>query len=173
VIFTIAEDSISEVAPHLRNKGHLAVTAFDRGGKKKIADGTLLTIDNQIDTTTGTVKGRATFTNKGDALFPNQFVNTRLLVDTLHNITLIPSSTIQHNGATSFVYILQGKDEKDLWAHVRNVNPGVTDGDTTQVTGINPGDLVANSSFDKLQDNVKVAVTTKQIPSSSIGSSAP
>jgi multidrug efflux system membrane fusion protein len=173
VIFTIAEDSIGEVAPHLRNRGQLAVTAFDRGGKKKIAQGSLLTIDNQIDTTTGTVKGRATFANKDNALFPNQFVNTRLLVDTLHNITLIPTSAIQHNGTASFVYVLQGKDQKSLWAHVRNVNPGVTDGDTTQVSGINPGDIVANSSFDKLQDNSQVAVSDKLIPSSSIGSSAP
>jgi multidrug efflux system membrane fusion protein len=168
VIFTIAEDSIGQVAPHLSHSGHLAVAAFDRSANNKIADGSLLTIDNQIDTTTGTVKGRATFPNKDNALYPNQFVNTRLLVNTLHGVTLIPTSTIQHNGTDSFVYLIQ-----DGTALKRNVKPGVTDGDTTQLTGINPGDVVADSSFDKLQDNVKVVPTKNQLPATSTGSSAP
>jgi multidrug efflux system membrane fusion protein len=168
VIFTIPEDSLGKVAPHLRHNGHLAVTAFDRAGLNKIAEGTLLTLDNQIDTTTGTVKGRATFANKDGALYPNQFVNARLLVNILHGVTLIPTSAIQHNGTASFVYVLT-----DNVAHLRPVKPGVTDGNITQVTGINPGDIVANSSFDKLQDNSKVAVSSKPLPAASIGSNAP
>ena len=95
--------------------------AFDRTALKKIATGKLLTIDNQIDTTTGTVKGRAHFDNKNDALFPNQFVNTRLLVNTLQGVTLVPSSAIQQNGQASFVYVIQNN-----FAHMRSVKTGVT-----------------------------------------------
>jgi len=101
------------------------------------------------------------FDNKNDALFPNQFVNTRLLVNTLRGVTLVPASAIQQNGQASFLYVIQ-----DNVAHMRSVKPGVTDGGLTQVEGINPGDVVANSSFDKLQDKVAVVtscpVTTNQ-----------
>ena len=153
-IFTIPEDSLGPVQERLRNKAVLTVDAFDRGGQQKIASGKLLTLDNQIDTTTGTVKARASFENKDAALFPNQFVNIRLLVNTLHDATLIPGSAIQHNGQTAFVYVLQ-----DNVAHMRTIKPGVTDGETTQVTGISPGEVLANSSFDKLQDNSKVVIS--------------
>jgi multidrug efflux system membrane fusion protein len=168
VIFTIPEDSLGQVQPRLRQKAKLAVDAYDRGGQKKIATGTLLTLDNQIDTTTGTVKARASFDNKDAGLFPNEFVNVRLLVNTLQGATLIPTSAIQHNGQAAFVYVLQ-----DNVAHLRNIKTGVTDGGTAQVTGIAPGDVLANSSFDKLQDNVKVVVSGKPVPSSTQGSSAP
>ena len=170
VIFTIPEDSLGQVQPHLRQKTPLAVTAFDRGGQKQLGTGTLLSLDNQIDTTTGTVKARSLFNNRDNALYPNQFVNTRLLVNTLHNATLIPTSTIQHNGSNSFVYVL---DLENKVAHMRSVTPGVVDGNTTAVTGINPGDVLANSSFDKLQDNAKIAVSNTPIPASTTGSSAP
>ena len=126
---------------------------FDRTAQTKISSGQLVAIDNQIDTTTGTVKGRAQFENKNNELFPNEFVNTRLLVNTLQSVTLIPSSAIQQNGSISFVYVIQ-----DNVAHLRNVKPGVTDSGSTEVEGINPGDVVANSGFDKLQDNAKVAI---------------
>jgi multidrug efflux system membrane fusion protein len=154
VIFTIAEDSLGPVQARLQKKAKLAVDAFDRSAQTKIATGNLLTIDNQIDTTTGTVKGRAVFDNRNNGLFPNEFVNTRLLVNTLQGVTLVPASAIQQNGQTSFVYVIQ-----DDVAHSRTVKPGVTDAGTTQVTGINPGDAVANSSFDKLQDNSKVTIS--------------
>jgi multidrug efflux system membrane fusion protein len=153
VIFTIPEDSLGPIRARLRAGARLAVDAFDRTAQTKIASGSLLALDNQIDTTTGTVKGRATFDNTDNALFPNQFVNVRLLVNTLQNATLIPSSTIERNGQTSFVYVIQNGT-----ALVRNVKAGVTDGAVTQVTGLNPGEVVANSSFDKLQNNSKVAV---------------
>jgi multidrug efflux system membrane fusion protein len=187
VIFTIPEDSLGPVAARLQKKAKLAVDAFDRTAQTRIASGMLLTLDNQIDTTTGTVKARAVFANKNDALFPNQFVNIRLLVNTLQGVTLIPASAIQQNGSASFVYMIQNNI-----AHTRSVKPGVTDGGVTQVDGINPGDVVANSSFDKLQDNVAVATAensgdksgtkganksgdkgSKSAPSSTSGSSTP
>jgi multidrug efflux system membrane fusion protein len=112
------------------------------------------------------VKARASFDNKDFGLYPNEFVNARLLVNTLHDATLIPTSTIQHNGQTAFVYVLQ-----DDIAHQRIIQPGVTDGGTAQVTGINPGDALANSSFDKLQDNSKVNTSDKQAPAGSQGNS--
>jgi membrane fusion protein, multidrug efflux system len=168
IIFTIPEDSLGQVQPRLRQNAKLAVDAYDRGGQKKLATGMLLTLDNQIDTTTGTVKARASFDNKDASLFPNEFVNVRLLVNTLKDATLIPTSTIQHNGQAAFVYVIQ-----DNTAHMRQIKQGVTDGGTAEVTGINPGDVLANSSFDKLQDNSKVVVSNKPVPASTQGSSAP
>lgn len=169
VIFTIPEDNLGQVQPRLHQQAKLPVEAFDRAALKKIASGTLLTLDNQIDTTTGTVKARASFENRDGLLFPNEFVNTKLLVNTLQGATLIPSSAIQHNGAASFVYVIQ-----DNTAHMRSVKPGVTEGQTTEVTGINPGDVVADSSFDKLQDKAKIIVSKQPMPTSiTAGSSAP
>jgi membrane fusion protein, multidrug efflux system len=154
VILTIPEDSLGPVVSRLKKGAKLSVDAFDRTDMTKIATGQLLTLDNQIDTTTGTVKGRAIFDNKNDALFPNQFVNTRLLVNTLQGVTLVPSSAIQQNGQASFVYVIQNNV-----AHMRSVKPGVADAGQTQVDGINPADVVANSSFDKLQDNSTVIIS--------------
>jgi multidrug efflux system membrane fusion protein len=169
VIFTIAEDSLGQVEPRLRSRAKLPVEAYDRTDMKKIASGTLLSLDNQIDTTTGTVKARAQYANKDGSLYPNQFVNARLLVNTLHNATLIQTSAIQHNGQASYVYVLE-----DDVAHQVAVKPGVTDGNITQVEGINPGDVLANSSFDRLQDKQKVIISNKPVPASnSAGSSAP
>ena len=168
VIFTIPEDSLGQVVARLGKNAKLSVDAFDRTAQTKIASGVLLTLDNQIDTTTGTVKGRALFDNKNDALFPNQFVNTRLLVNTLQGATLVPSSAIQQNGQASFVYVIQNNV-----AHMRSIKPGVTNGGVTQVDGINPGDVVANSSFDKLQDNAAVVVSNKPAPAGTNRSSAP
>lgn len=168
-IFTIPEDTLGQVQPRLRQNAKLPVLALDRGALKQIANGTLLTLDNQIDTTTGTVKARASFDNKDAALFPNEFVNTRLLVNTLQGVTIVPSSAIQHNGTASFVYVIQ-----DDTAHMRSVKPGVTEGDNTEVTGINPGDVVADSSFDKLQDKAQVMISKQPISGGRpIGSNAP
>jgi membrane fusion protein, multidrug efflux system len=167
VIFTIPEDSLGPVASRLNQGAKLPVDAYDRSAQTKIASGTLLTLDNQIDTTTGTVKGRAIFENKNHALFPNQFVNTRLLVNTLRGVTLVLASAIQQNGQASFVYLIEGG-----FAHMRSVKPGITDGGFTQVEGVNPNDVVADSSFDKLQDNVKVVVSNKPASANQTGSSA-
>jgi len=134
------------------------VDALDRTAQTKIAGGQLLTLDNQIDTTTGTVKGRSLFANTNDALFPNEFVNTRLLVNTLQGVTLIPASAIQQNGQASFVYVIENN-----FAHMRSVKPGVTDAGKTQVDGLAPGEVVANSSFDKLQDKSAVVISNKPV----------
>jgi membrane fusion protein, multidrug efflux system len=166
VIFTIAEDNLSEVQERLRANTKLTVDAYDRASTKQIATGTFLTLDNQIDTTTGTVKARASFVNKDASLFPNEFVNVKLLVNTIHNATIIPSAAIQHNGKTAFVYVIQNDT-----AHMKVIKTGVSDGDNTQVTGINPGDEVSTSSFDKLQDNSKVSISKTPLPTS--GSDAP
>lgn len=163
VVFTVAEDSLGQIQKGIKKKAKLAVDALDRNDLKKIASGTLLTLDNQIDTTTGTVKARASFANKDSALFPNQFVNTRLLTDTLVGATLIPTSTVQHNGQAAYVYVLDpgtcAKATDNCKAHMRPITVGVTDGQTAQVTGVNPGDTLANSGFDKLQDNVPVTIS--------------
>lgn len=155
VVFTIAEDNLGQVMEQLRNGAKLPVDVYDRAAQTKLASGELIAVDNQIDTTTGTVKVRASFANDDFALFPNQFVNARLLVKTLQDVTLIPSSAIQQNGQTSFVYVIQ-----DNVAHLRNIKAGVSDNGFTQVEGVNPGDVLADSSFDKLQDNSKITVAT-------------
>lgn len=167
VIFTIAEDDLGNVQQQLHQNAKLSADAYDRAGVNKITTGTLMTLDNQIDTTTGTVKARASFANKNAELFPNEFVNIRLLVNTIHKATLIPSSGIQHNGKVAFVFIIQNNV-----AHMRNIQTGVTDHGMTQVTGLNPGDAVATSSFDKLQDNSKVAVSNTPAPGTAAGNSA-
>jgi membrane fusion protein, multidrug efflux system len=166
VIFTVAEDSLGQVQAQMKHGKKLNVDAFDRAQKNKIASGKLLTFDNQIDTTTGTVKMRALFDNKNDALFPNQFVNARLLVNTQEGVTLIPSSTIQHNGQAAFVYVIQNDT-----AQIRNIKTGVSDGGNTAVEGINPGDVIANSSFDKLQNNSKITVSKQPAPGAGISES--
>jgi multidrug efflux system membrane fusion protein len=158
VIFTMAEDSLGQVQPRMRQMHTLPVEAWDRAQTARIASGKLQSIDNQIDTTTGTVKLRALFDNKNGALYPNQFVNTRLLVNTLDGVTLVPTGAIQHNGQVAFLYVIaNGK------AAVRNITTGVTDGGMTAVEGINPGEVVATSSFDKLQEG-SLVVAAKQAP---------
>ena len=111
----------------------------------------MTSFDNQIDTTTGTVKLRALFENRKEELYPNEFVNTRLLVKTLHDQVLLPNSAIQHNGSAAFVYVIQNSQ-----ANVRNVKTGVSDSGNTAVQGVNAGEVVANSSFEKLQNGAQV-----------------
>ena len=168
VVFTIAEDDIGQVLTQMRRGKTLQVTAYDRGDQAKIATGKLQTIDNQIDTTTGTVKLRAIFPNKTDALFPNLFVNTKLLVNTLTGVTLVPSSTIQQNGDESYVFVI-----RDGTAHMQDVKPGISDSAETVVQGVNPGDVIADSSFQKLQDKSKVVLSKTPLPATTSGSKAP
>jgi len=169
VIFTLAEDSLDQVLSQMRRGTTLSVEAWDRQMSKKIAAGQLETVDNQIDTTTGTVKLRATFANRDNALFPNQFVNTRLAIQTLQNQILIPSSAVQRNGDAAFVYVIQNGKATET-----TVKPGVTDAGMTAVQGIQAGAVVANSSFEKLQNGSAVTISTLQLPSDdSSGTSAP
>jgi len=154
VIFSIAEDQLSQIQQQLRKGKKLPVDAFDRAGSTKLASGTLLTLDNMIDSTTGTLKLKAIFDNKDGALFPSQFVNVKLLVDTQHNMTLIPSPAIQRSAQGAFVYVIKS----DQTASMRTITPGTTDGSVTAVQGVEPQDVVAVNGFDKLQDGAKVTV---------------
>jgi multidrug efflux system membrane fusion protein len=154
VIFSVAEDQLNQIQQQLRKGKKLTVDAFDRDQSNKLASGTLLTLDNVIDTTTGTLKLKAVFPNTDNALFPSQFVNARLLVDTLHNATLIPTPAIQRNAQGAYVYVVSS----DQTATIRPIKPGVTDGASTAVEGLQPGDTVATNGFDKLQDGAKVSV---------------
>ena len=152
----------------MRHGKTLQVTALDRSNQAPLATGKLQTLDNQIDTTTGTLKLRAVFANKNYALFPNLFVNTNLLVNTLRGVTLIPNDAIQQNGDISYVYVI-----RDGTAHIVDVKQGVTDSGMTQVTGVNPGDVIADSSFEKLQNNSKVVLSKTPLPANTSGSNAP
>ena len=168
VIFTLAEDSLGQVQARMRSVHTLPVEAMDRAQTTKIASGKLITIDNQIDTTTGTVKLRALFDNKDDALFPNQFVNTRLLVNTLQGVTLVPTAAVQHNGQVAFVYVIGSGV-----VSTRNITTGVADAGLTAVEGINPGDVVATSSFEKLQNGSKVVQSKTAPPTNPSASNTP
>jgi multidrug efflux system membrane fusion protein len=152
VIFTIAEDSIDEVFAQM-NSGHpLGVTALDRSKQHTLATGTLLTVDNQVNTATGTVRARATFANDHNELFPNQFVNARLLLKTLNPVNLVPQAAIQRNNDVAFVYVIQPDDTVKL----HNVRILATEGGESAVTGVNPGDQLVTDGFDKLQDGARI-----------------
>jgi multidrug efflux system membrane fusion protein len=168
VVFTIPEDNVSQLEQQMQHGKALTVDALDRSNEAKLDSGSLEATDNQIDTTTGTLKLRALFQNKTNALFPNQFVNARLLLNTLENVVLIPSSAIQHNGDVSYVFLIQNNA-----AHIHNVKPGVTEGAVTQVQGLNAGDVVADSSFEKLQDGSKIVLSKAKILPSNDESNAP
>jgi multidrug efflux system membrane fusion protein len=146
----------------MRGGKALEADAYDRTQQTLLAKGKLITVDNQIDTVTGTVKARAQYDNSNGMLFPNQFVNMRLLVKTLDNQTLIPSSAVQHNGAADFVYLIQSNK-----AVMRTVKSGISDHGNTAVTGIKPGDVVANSSFQKLTNGSPIVLSKVTIPATS------
>jgi multidrug efflux system membrane fusion protein len=164
VIFSVAEDYLPQIQKQLRQSNKMSVEAFDRNQQTKLASGKLLTLDNQIDTTTGTVKLKAIFENSDIALFPNQFVNARLLVDTQQNATLVPTAAIQRNAQGAFVYIVKSNQT----AAIQTVTIGTTDGGNAAVQGVKSGDVLAITGFDKLQDGVKVSV---QKPTGDNGSS--
>jgi len=153
VVFNVAEDHLGEIQTQLSQHKPLSVEAFDRSAVTKLAVGSLLTLDNQIDTSTGTVRFRGEFDNRDLTLFPNQFVNARLLVKTLKGSVLIPSAAIQRNGTQAFVFAVNKNA-----VSVRNITERSTDGDTTAVEGLQVGELVALSSFDKLQEGTPVRV---------------
>jgi multidrug efflux system membrane fusion protein len=157
VIFSVAEDYLPQIQEQMRKGQRMVVDAFDREQQKKIASGTLLTLDNQIDPTTGTIKLKAVFPNENGSLFANQFVNARLLVDTQHNAVLIPTSAIQRNAQGAFVYAIK----PDQTAAIQDITVGTTDGDAAAVQGLQAGQTIAVKGFEKLQDGVKVAVQNR------------
>jgi multidrug efflux system membrane fusion protein len=153
VIFNVAEDHLPEVTKRVAAGETLQVLAYDRDSKTKLATGTLLTIDNQIDQTTGTVKFKGVFENKDLSLFPNQFVNARLLLETKHSSTIIPTAAVQRKEQLAFVYVV--KDDSTV--EVRNITTGTVEGDEMQVQdGLQPGDKVVIDGIDKLQQGSKV-----------------
>ncbi len=132
----------------------LVVDAYDRSLTKKLATGTLLTIDNQIDPNTGTVKCKAVFPNEDNALFPNQFVNARLLVDTKKAITIVPSAAVQRSPQGTFVYVV--KDDSTV--EMRHVVVGPSEGEAVAIeSGLAPGEVVVIEGVDKVQQGMKVA----------------
>jgi multidrug efflux system membrane fusion protein len=158
-VFNVAEDHLGEVQTQLHQHTPLLLDAFDRNAEKRIARGTLLTLDNQIDTSTGTVRLRGEFNNRDLALFPNQFVNVRLLVRTLKDTVLIPSAAVQRNGTQAFVFVVNKNT-----VSVRNITEQSFDGNTTAVAGLQAGEWVAVSGFDKLQDGTQVTVEQGRKP---------
>jgi membrane fusion protein, multidrug efflux system len=152
VIFTIAEDEIDTVTAQMATGRLMKVLALDRSKQHQLADGTLLTVDNQVNVTTGTVRARATFPNTKNELFPNQFVNARLLVKTLTDVNLIPQAAIQRNNDVAFVYVQQS----DSTVQSKNIKIIATEGETSAVTGVNPGDQLVTDGFDKLNNGSKI-----------------
>ena len=161
VIFTIAEDQLPIVYAKQRAGQKLPVDAFDREMKTKIASGTLSTIDNEIDQTTGTVKLRATFDNTHNELFPNQFVNARLLQQEKHGVILVPSAAVQRNSSNTYVYVVK----PDSTVTVRQVKVSTSDDNNTEITsGVVEGDVVVLTGVDKLQEGSKVTVHLEGAP---------
>jgi membrane fusion protein, multidrug efflux system len=154
VIFTIAEDALDEVVQQLGNGRPLQVLALDRTKQQQLASGTLLTVDNQVNTTTGTVRARATFPNTRNELFPSQFVNTRLLVKTLTQAQLVPQAAIQHNGDQAFVYVMQ----PDNTVKSTPIKILATEGETSAVSGVTDGQQLVTDGFDKLQNGSRVVL---------------
>jgi multidrug efflux system membrane fusion protein len=153
VVFTVSEDNLPRVETELRGGHTMRVDTFDRSNQALLATGTLSALNNEIDTTTGTVKFRADFANGNLALFPNQFVNARLLLKTLHGATLVPSAAVQYNGTNAFVYVVQA----NRTVKVQPVTVISSDEHFTAVTGVNPGIDLATSGFDRLENGVAVA----------------
>jgi multidrug efflux system membrane fusion protein len=156
VLFTIPEDTVPQVMKKIRSGAHLPVEAYNRDNSAKLATGTLLTVDNEIDPTTGTSKLKAVFDNKDNALFPSQFVNMRLLVDTKAGQLVIPSEAIQHGQQGPFVYVMT----PDSKVKMVNVTPDIVlDNDLTSiVAGLNEGDPVITQGSDRLQNGSPVRV---------------
>ena len=155
VTFTIPQDEIVRVQRALAATGELSVEVFNRDFQTRLAAGTLSAIDNLVDPSTGTVKLKATFPNEDDTLFPNQFVNARLRVETLRDTTLVPLAALQRGPESSFVWVVQ----PDSTVALRDVQPGPVQGDVAAVTsGLEPGELVVTDGIDKLAPKAKVAV---------------
>jgi len=155
VVFTIPQDSLPEVLKRLRAGSPLPVEAYNREQKTRLATGKLLTVDNQIDPTTGTIKLKAQFLNEDGNLFPNQFVNVRLQLDTLRGATLVPAAAVQRGAQGTFVYVL--KDDRTV--ALRPVKTGASEGESVAIeSGVAPGETVVVDGSDRLRDGAKAEV---------------
>ena len=153
VIYPVPEDNVPRIVKRMQSGEEMTVDAYDRGGKNKLATGRLLTFDNQIDTTTGTVKLKAEFPNQDGALFPNQFVNVRMAVETRQDATLVSTAAIQRGAPGTFVFLVK----QDQTVAVTPVKLGAVEGETTEVlSGLEPGNLVVVDGADKLREGSKV-----------------
>jgi multidrug efflux system membrane fusion protein len=161
VVFTVPEDDISDVMAQVNGKATLTVDAYDRAQTKKLASGTLSTVDNQIDTATGSVKMRAIFDNAKGDLFPNQFVNIKLFVKTLHDQIVLPSSAVQRGASGTFVYVVN----EDHTVSIRPIMIGLTEGDRVSIAqGVMVGDMVVIDGADRLRDGATVVLPGEQPP---------
>ena len=153
IIFSVSEDYLPQIQEQVRQGHRMTVEAYDRTQQNKIATGEFLTLDNLIDSATGTVRIRAVFTNEDYALFPNQFVNAKLLINTENGVVLIPNAVIQRNTQGTFVYLLKTNQT----VAIQMIKTGVTDGNVTAVEGVRSGDILAADNFNRLQDGAKVS----------------
>ncbi|MCK6252668.1 MdtA/MuxA family multidrug efflux RND transporter periplasmic adaptor subunit [Pseudomonas fragi] len=168
VAFTLPETNLALVLERYRSGAKMPVQAWNRGDTKELAVGVLSSIDNQIDITTGTLKFKALFENRDQALFPNQFVNVRLLADTLENVVLAPTAAIQYGTNGSFVYAMDGDNK----VKIRSIKVGATDGDVTVVEeGLAAGDRVVLEGTDRLRDGgaVEVVNDSAEVPETAAG----
>jgi multidrug efflux system membrane fusion protein len=157
-VFTIPQDNLPEVLKRLRAGTPLPVEAYDRSQKTRLATGRLLTVDNQIDPTTGTIKLKAQFSNEDGSLFANQFVNVRLQLDTQRGATLVPASAVQRGSQGTFVYVL--KDDGTV--ALRLVRTGVSEGENVAIdSGVVPGEIVVTDGSDRLRDGAKAEVPSR------------
>jgi multidrug efflux system membrane fusion protein len=155
VVFSVPEDELPDIMPQFSAASALVVTAFDRANLRQLAVGKVSAVDNQIDTTTGTVKVRAQFENSENTLFPNQFVNARLLVNTLQNVVTVPTSAIQRGAPGAYVYVINA----DNTVSVRPVSTGPVDGNITAInSGLSAGERVVVDGTDRLRDGLKIIV---------------
>jgi len=155
VVFSLPQDNLPPVLKKLRAGSRLRVEAYDRDGKALLATGSLLTVDNQMDPSTGTYRLKAVFDNANNALFPNQFVNVKLLLDSERGAVIVPSAAIQRGPQGTFLYVVK----PDQTAEVRPVTIGITEGDNASIArGLAPNELVVVDGMDKLQDGSKVEV---------------
>lgn len=162
VLFTVPEDNLQAISKRIQAGAVLPAAAYDRSGATKIADGTLQTFDSQIDQTTGTIKLRAQFSNETETLYPNQFVNIRLLLDTHKDVTTISTAGIQRGVPGTFVYLVNA----DSTVSVRPIQLGVADGDRVEVrSGLTPGERIVIDGADKLRDGAKINVRSETVPS--------
>ena len=159
VVFTLPEDDLPEIMPQFTAGTPLIVTAYDRANLRQLAVGKVAAIDNQIDTTTGTVKVKAQFDNENNTLFANQFVNVRLLVKTLQNAVTVQTSAIQRGAPGTYVYVINA----DNTASVRQVSTGAVDGNVTAInSGLSAGERVVTDGTDRLRDGIKVTVASER-----------
>jgi membrane fusion protein, multidrug efflux system len=158
VLFTVPEDNLQAISKRLQAGASLPTTALDRSGATTLATGTLTTFDSQIDPTTGTIKLRAQFPNDDEKLYPNQFVNIRLLLDTHKDVVTMSTSGIQRGVPGTFVYLINA----DSTVTVRPVKLGITDGDRVEVlSGVQPGDRIVIDGADKLREGAKVVIRSE------------